>query len=203
MKTDFLFHTQFHFKRSFYPRRRILRAVTNFQSNYVINRFPIMVAFSYIVARKFFNDELAKSLAVANATHFAILKRVSLGFGRTKARFEKKPIGDEIFFDSQESFKKFEIINFAGGSFIKKRGENIILAIAFIRGKQSPFTIEKFNREVEKLNAIAPNGFNLICAEWEKIIKNENLEDLKNGKRFFQVWRQYRDKLREAQFWFK
>jgi len=166
---------------------------------YLINRYPIMATYAYAVAKKCgFNENLAKSLAIGVATYYAILKNIGIGrYG--KARKEGKGTLDDYLIDTDE-LKKIKYIDFCGGTFAIKGGK--VIGIATIRGRQSPssFYPEKFDWQVRKLEAVKKGYFNLLVQKWEEIIKEYDLEQLKNGRLFFQVWQKWRDKLRTADF---
>jgi len=155
-------------------------------NTYLINRYPIMTTYAYAVAKKCgFNENLAKSF---------------VGIGRYgKARKEGKGTLDDYLIDTGE-LKKIKYIDFCGGTFAIKGGK--VIGIATIRGKQSStsFYPEKFDWQVRKLEAVKRGYFNLLVKKWEEIIKEYDLEQLKNGRLFFQVWQKHRDELRTADF---
>lgn len=168
-----------------------------FGEGFVINRFPIMCVYAYCLARKCgYSEKLSKSLGYAVATYYAVLKNVGLGrYG--KARTERKPTFDDYLID-EGKLKEVEYLNFAGGTFAIKNDE--VLGIATIRGKQNGYEPEKFDWQVQKLEAVKKGYFERLCQKWQEIIENEDLEQLKNGRLFFRIWKQWRDEFRKAEF---
>ena len=159
------------------------------RGEYIVNRFPVMCLYAYLVAKKAgYNEKLSKSLAVAVATNYAILKKVGLGF-YGKTRKEGKKSADWELIDSK-SIKKIKSLVFVGCSLLVE--DDLVLALAYVRGKQSPFYPDKFDRQVDKIKAV-PGYYDRLVKEIKKAIKDENIEDLKWGRTYFRIWKQNRD----------
>lgn len=170
---------------------------------FLINRYPIMATLAYCIAKRAgYSEKFSKSLAVAVATNYAILKRVG-GFHSHKSYKEKQDRAEWIYFDSPESLEKYDVINFCGCSLIIDPKQELVLALAYVRGKQSPFYPDKFDREKEKIEAIRPNAFKILCDEINSKL-DKITEDFANapfGKGYFNFWKKYRDYWRSREFW--
>jgi len=159
-----------------------------------------MCSFAYVVAKKSgYNEDFSKGLGIAVGTYYAIMKNVGLGhYG--KARRDHRPSLDYQLIDSGE-IKKVKYLNFCGGVFAIR--DNKVLGIAMLRGyqNQNAYLPEKFDWQAQKINSIRPDGFVKVCQKWEEILKDYDLEQVRNGRLYFQIWRQHRDKLRKPEFY--
>jgi len=178
----------------------------SFGGDFVINRYPIMCALAFCVARKCgYSLKLSKSMAVAVATNYAILKNVG-GFYYGKAKREGKKTLDEQIFNSPESLKEFETKMFCGCELIIKN--DLVIGLARVRGKQTPFYPEKFDWQMKKLDAIKKEGSKFLMRAINKELEKVNVKEMaeapfaSRGQGYFRFWCQIRDKMRQRSFWF-
>jgi hypothetical protein len=175
---------------------------------YITNRFPFMATFGYVVARKQgYNEELSKAIGLGIATYYAILSKVGVFY--RPAKTPRKPTLDDRIMEnsnSLEQFNSYQRINFAGAEFILNRDNpNEILGIANIRGKQYPFTADKFDFKItNKFNELKDKGFAflvaMIQADLEKDKPELNLGTPFRSK-YFEYWKIKRDLWREEKKW--
>ena len=193
-----------------YPRKEVSHAFESqkrlkeiykrrfIKPEYIINRFPLMVALGYCVAQKYgFSEILSRLLGYGIARYYAIMKNV--GLGRTRARLEGKLTLDDQLVDDR---RKFEYIDFCGAEFIKDPHKDELLGIASIRGYQQSITLSNFEGEKSKLDALKGDGFEWICSKIRELIKNEDLGiKAPYGARYFAFWKKIRDNLRTKEYW--
>jgi len=184
------------------------RSVRRFEGEYVINRYPIMIALAFCVARKCgYSLKLSKSMAVAVATNYAILKNIGGGIYYGKAKRQGKKTLDEQIFDNPESLEEFETKMFCGCELIVK--DDLVIGLARVRGKQKPFSPSKFDWEMRKLDAIRKNGSKFLMRAINKELERVNVREMADapfasrGQGYFVFWKQIRDKMRQKSFWFK
>ena len=179
---------------------------------YVVNRFPIMATYAYVIAKKKgYNEELSQALGYGVATGYAILKNVGLSLKtitafnyRSEAVKQKQyTLEDTLLLKQNVDFDTLEYIELAGIEFIKRKNSNELLGIRRIRGKQYGFKASDFERKViNKLNAIKENGFNFLVNIIEKDLEKEDLEKiLKYQRYFFDFWKKKRDEWRSVEVW--
>jgi len=166
---------------------------------YVINRYPIMCALAYRVARRAgYSENLSKSLAVAVATNYAILKNVGFFGSRKEGKtFEEKLI------DSPEALEKYDILSFCGCAIVVDPEKELAIGLAYVKGRQTPFYPQKFDQQVAKINRIKPNAFKYLCKQIDKELDEweEDFAHAPFGKRYFQFWKSIRDRFREPEFY--
>lgn len=182
------------------------------ETKYVINRFPIMATYGYVIAKmKGYNEELSQALGYGVATGYAILKNVGLSLKtitpfnyRSEATKKQKPtLEDQIFVKEDEDFNDYEYIELGGIEFIKHKRENKLRGIRRIRGKQQPFTAEDFKRKViDKLNNVKPNGFEFLVEIIKRDVEKKGF-DLNNLRQweYYNFWKEKRDVWRSSGIW--
>jgi len=189
-----------------YKRERLTQITT---PEYRINRFPIMASLAYCIAKDCgYNEQLSRSLGVGVATGYAILKNIGYYSGTmSKARaMGKKTLEDYLFNDLDQSLGDYENIGFCGIEFIRRKGENGLLGIRRIRGRQYPFNSNKFNFQASKLDNIRPQGFKYLCGKIKEEMRESKINSREISSRpkaslFFEFWKQIRDKFRTPEFW--
>jgi hypothetical protein len=182
------------------------RRSPNFRSGeeFLVNRMPLMCAFAYVVAKKSgFSENLSKSLGYAVGTYYAIMKNVGLrNYGGIPSKSHLKSEGtlDDELIESGKDISKLDYLDFCGGTFILE-GEKV-LGIATIRGKQTSYDTWHFDNQVSKIEAIKKGAFEKVCQKWEEILAEDDLEEIKSGRMYFRVWKEWRDELRKREFYF-
>jgi len=175
-----------------------------FKSEFVINRMPLMCSFAYVIAKKCgFSENLAKSLGYAVGTYYAIMKGVGLrtyNGSPSKSHLKNEGTLDDQLIESEKDISKLNYLNFCGGTFILE-GEKV-LGIATIRGKQGIYDAWHFDQQKAKIEAIKKGSFEKVCAKWEEILKGYNLDDVKSGRLYFRIWKEWRDEIRKREFYF-
>jgi len=175
-------------------------------TKYIINRYPIMATLAYRVAKKLgYSDNFSKSLGVAVATNYAILKNVAYGFyGKKRAKGEKTL--DEQVFNSFEALERYETMLFCGCSLIVDRERELVIGLALVRGRQTPFYPEKFEREIWKIKKIRKGAFEYLCKKIDKALEGINVKNIAfapfagRGQGYFRFWTQIRDEFRTPEF---
>lgn len=184
---------------SILAKQAVRKKLAWFQSEYAFNRMPLMCTFAYVVAKKSgYPEKLSKSLAYAVATYYAIMKNVGLrSYGGIPSKIHLRSEGtldDELI----EKGIKAEYLDFCGGSFAIK--DNQVLGITTIRGRQNGYEAWRFDNQIARIEAVKKGTFKKICKKWEEIIAGEDLEQIRNGRLYFKIWKANRDYLRSWEF---
>lgn len=173
----------------------------------VINRYPVMAVLSYCIAkRRGYNENVSKALGIGVATGYAILKNVGTSFVTPfsykskdrqagKITLEDKLLDEDIIADC---------IGHCGIEFLKRPGSDSLEGIRRIRGRQYPFTSDDFDRKVvAKLNALKKNGFQFLCGEINRDLKEINILETPKPLKFYEFWKNHRDGWRSKKLWEK
>jgi len=171
----------------------------SFGGDFVINRYPLLAAIGYVIAKQKYPEKTAKSLGIALANQYAAWKNTHgwASKGKEKpSRAEK----ERLEFKDED----VDILNFCGETFVIKNG---IVIGAYYRKVWTKAEPSQFDfKVVSAFNRIKKGGFQFICREIKKALKKEgkNAEGFLEapfGKHFFQFWKRNRDYLRQRSFW--
>jgi len=170
--------------------------------DYIINRFPIMVAVGYVIAKRAgYEEDMAKSLGLALATKYAVWKNHGGGFYSPARQKEKNRYWD--YEDRVMKEKNLDSILFCGESFLTDG--NIVKGLQGVRNGLKDFDPYKFERYKNVIEQIKPGSWTKLINAVKKELKQWEDYDFSKAvfsKSFMRFWKEIRDKFREKSFYF-